>query len=162
MMVFITYLCLGLAFVLYVWSYCHDIHYTADSDLSIGPVVLAWLVIAVEDVECQGCFANASRIHLQLTTISLLTTASTIKIILKMPTQYYKNFADNTQARLVRTEIANVGRHRQRIPQPREKSVRPTTQVSSSRLADVYTHAQYAFHRHSSERVCPKWTIFRA
>ena len=111
------------ALVLCVWSYC-DIHYTADSDLSIGPVVLAWLVIPVEDIASdigQGCFANlnASRIHLRLTTISLSTTTSTIKIILRMPTQYFKNFADNTQTRLVGTEIANVGRHRQRIPQPR-------------------------------------------
>ena len=48
-MVFITYLCFGLAPVLYVWSYC-VIYYTADSDLSIGPVVLAWLVIPVEDI----------------------------------------------------------------------------------------------------------------
>ena len=67
-MVFITYLCFGLAPVLYVWSYC-VIYYTADSDLSIGPVVLAWLVIPVEDIASvigQGCFANASRIHLQL------------------------------------------------------------------------------------------------
>ena len=102
-MVFITYLCLDLALIPSVWYYC-DIYYTTDGDLSIGPVVLAWLVIPVEDIASvigQGCFAIASRIHLRLITISLLTTASTIKIILRMPTQYFENFADNAQARLV-------------------------------------------------------------
>ena len=99
MMVFITYLRLGLALVLYVWSYC-DIYYTADSDLSIGLVVLAWLIIPVEDIASvigQGCFAIASQIHLRLTTISLLTVASTVKIVMRSPAQYFKNFPDETR-----------------------------------------------------------------
>ena len=67
----------------------------------------AWLVIPVEDVcsKCQGCFANASQFHLRLRTISLLTTASTIKIDMKSPTQYFKNFADETRTLQHTSEI---------------------------------------------------------
>jgi len=123
MMVFSAYLCLGLALVLCMRYYC-DIYYTVNkvgSDLSAG------LAVPVEDIHmCQDCFANTSRIHLRLTTISLdllLTIASTMKTVVRSPTQYFQNFADETRATHRRdwleTEVVDVGPDRQRIRQPR-------------------------------------------